>query len=115
MALDCPCLVALICLVENMLELKCNDQSHVVHLLCWMNRLCSKCGVGALHINLAALAVLQVRALYAFDAEAEGELSVAVGDSLWVETEVDGWYQVVRDGDGARGLVPSSYVDVEQF
>lgn len=53
--------------------------------------------------------------LYAFDAEAEGELTVAVGDSLWVETEVDGWYQVVRDADGARGLVPTSYVDVEQF
>jgi hypothetical protein len=56
-----------------------------------------------------------VRVLYAFDAEAEGELSVAVGDSLWVEAEVDGWYQVVRDGDGSRGLVPTSYVDVEQF
>jgi hypothetical protein len=59
--------------------------------------------------------VLQVRVLYAFDAEAEGELTVAVGDSLWVETEVDGWYQVVRDPDGARGLVPTTYVDVEQF
>lgn len=59
--------------------------------------------------------LLQVRVLYAFDAEAEGELTVAVGDSLWVETEVDGWYQVVRDGDGARGLVPTTYVDVEQF
>uniref|UniRef100_A0A383W189 SH3 domain-containing protein n=1 Tax=Tetradesmus obliquus TaxID=3088 RepID=A0A383W189_TETOB len=57
----------------------------------------------------------KVRVLYAFDAEAEGELSVAVGDSLWVESEVDGWYAVARDGDGARGLVPSSYVDVEQF
>lgn len=56
-----------------------------------------------------------MRVLYAFDAEAEGELSVAVGDSLWVESEVDGWYAVARDGDGARGLVPSSYVDVEQF
>eukprot|EP00882_Tetradesmus_deserticola_P017950 GHRQ01019261.1.p1 GENE.GHRQ01019261.1~~GHRQ01019261.1.p1 ORF type:complete len:246 (+),score=99.71 GHRQ01019261.1:1218-1955(+) len=57
----------------------------------------------------------KVRVLFAFDAEAEGELSVAVGDSLWVEAEVDGWYQAVRDGDGARGLVPTSYVDVEQF
>lgn len=53
--------------------------------------------------------------MYAFDAEAEGELSVAVGDSLWVEVAVDGWYQVVRDGDGARGLVPTTYVDAEQF
>jgi hypothetical protein len=58
---------------------------------------------------------VQVRVLYAFEGEAEGELTVAVGDSLWVETEVDGWYQVVRDGDGARGLVPTTYVDVEQF
>eukprot|EP00879_Flechtneria_rotunda_P022502 GHRR01023753.1.p1 GENE.GHRR01023753.1~~GHRR01023753.1.p1 ORF type:complete len:1357 (+),score=559.90 GHRR01023753.1:692-4762(+) len=56
----------------------------------------------------------KVHAVYAFDAEAEGELSIAVGDSLWVEAEVDGWYQVVRDGDGARGLVPTSYVDAEQ-
>lgn len=66
-------------------------------------------------VSASSLTTLQVRAVYAFDAEAEGELSVAVGDRLWVETEVDGWYQVVRDGDGARGLVPSSYVDVEQL
>lgn len=58
---------------------------------------------------------VQVRVQYAFDAEAEGELTVAVGDSLWVETEVDGWYQVVRDADGARGLVPTTYVEVEQL
>lgn len=70
---------------------------------------------GALHALLPVVFLLQVRALFPFDAEAEGELSVAVGDSLWVEAEVDGWYQVVRDGDGARGLVPTSYVDVEQF
>lgn len=56
----------------------------------------------------------QVRVVYAFDAEAEGELTVGVDDSLWVETEVDGWYQVVRDTDGARGLVPTTYVEVEQ-
>jgi hypothetical protein len=53
--------------------------------------------------------------LYAFDAEAEGELGVGVGDSLWVESEVDGWYMVVRDSDGARGLVPTSYVEIEQL
>lgn len=53
--------------------------------------------------------------MFAFDAEAEGELSVAVGDSLWVEAEVDGWYQVVRDGDGSRGLVPATYVEVAQY
>lgn len=39
-----------------------------------------------------------MRVLYAFDAEAEGELSVAEGDSLWVEAEVDGWYQVREQG-----------------
>lgn len=65
--------------------------------------------------RVLSVCYVQVRVLYAFDAEAEGELTVAVGDSLWVETEVDGWYQVVRDGDGARGLVPTTYVDVEQF
>eukprot|EP00775_Hariotina_reticulata_P009315 gene9315-9480_t len=57
----------------------------------------------------------KVRVLYAFDAEAEGELGVGVGESLWVESEVDGWYMVVRDGDGARGLVPTSYVEIEQL
>ncbi len=31
---------------------------------------------------------------YAFTAEAEGELSVAVGDTLYVEGIMDGWYQV---------------------
>lgn len=52
---------------------------------------------------------------YDFTAEAEGELSVAIGDVVWVEAEVDGWYSVRRDGDGVRGLVPASYVELEGF
>jgi len=53
--------------------------------------------------------------LFAFDAEAEGELSVAVGEEVWVESEIDGWYGVYREGDGARGLVPASYVEFQGF
>jgi hypothetical protein len=49
---------------------------------------------------------------YAFSAEADGELSVAAGDRVVVEAEVDGWYSVVRESDGARGLVPASYVEL---
>jgi hypothetical protein len=52
---------------------------------------------------------------YDFPAEAEGELDVTVGDVVWVEAEVDGWYSVRRDRDGARGLVPASYVELEGF
>jgi hypothetical protein len=39
---------------------------------------------------LFACCYLQVRVLCAFDAEAKGELSVAVGDLLWVEAEAVG-------------------------
>jgi hypothetical protein len=57
----------------------------------------------------------QATVTYDFTAEAEGELSVAIGDVVWVEAEVDGWYSVRRDGDGVRGLVPASYVELEGF
>lgn len=53
--------------------------------------------------------------MYAFDAEAEGEVSVAEGEAVWVEAETDGWFTVVRESDGARGLVPASYVEMEGF
>jgi len=57
----------------------------------------------------------QAKVVYAFDAEAEGELSVGEGDAIWVEAETDGWFTVVRESDGARGLVPASYVEMEGF
>ena len=53
--------------------------------------------------------------IYPFDAEAEGELTVGEGDAVWVEAETDGWFTVVREADGARGLVPASYVEMEGF
>jgi hypothetical protein len=49
---------------------------------------------------------------FAFSAEADGELSVSPGDRVAVEAEVDGWYSVVRESDGARGLIPASYVEM---
>lgn len=55
----------------------------------------------------------QVRVAYAFEAEAEGELTVGVGDVVKVLLEMDGWYSVVREADGAAGLIPMSYVDPE--
>ncbi|KAI8462946.1 MAG: hypothetical protein J3K34DRAFT_527396 [Monoraphidium minutum] len=57
----------------------------------------------------------RARVVYAFDAEAEGELTVAEGEPVWVEAETDGWFTVVREADGARGLVPASYVEMEGF
>jgi hypothetical protein len=47
---------------------------------------------------------------FAFDAENDDELSVAAGDAVTVVAEVDGWLHVARGRDGARGLVPASYV-----
>lgn len=45
----------------------------------------------------------------AFVAETDDELSVAPGDFIVIQAEIDGWYQVTRLSDGARGLIPASY------
>lgn len=50
-----------------------------------------------------------VAAAAEFVAETEDELSVAPGDSIVIQAEVDGWYQVLRPSDGQRGLIPASY------
>ena len=42
-------------------------------------------------------------------AETDDELSVAPGEVIVIQAEVDGWYQVARVSDGARGLIPASY------
>ena len=47
---------------------------------------------------------------HAFEAALPEELTVAPGDRVAVEAEADGWLNVVRSHDGARGLVPASYV-----
>lgn len=47
---------------------------------------------------------------HAFEAALPEELTVAPGDRVRAETEVDGWLEVVRVRDGAKGLVPASYV-----
>jgi len=47
-------------------------------------------------------------------AEADDELSVAAGDGVVIQAEIDGWYQVTRVSDGRRGLVPASYVTALQ-
>jgi hypothetical protein len=59
-------------------------------------------------------AFLEVFFPAAFVAEADDELSVAPGDSVVVQAEIDGWYQVTRVSDGKRGLVPASYVTATQ-
>ncbi len=45
----------------------------------------------------------------AFAAETDDELSVAPGEIIVIQAEIDGWYQVTRLSDGARGLIPASY------
>ena len=42
-------------------------------------------------------------------AETDDELSVAPGEIIVIQAEIDGWYQVTRVSDGARGLIPASY------
>ena len=45
-----------------------------------------------------------------FKAEGDDELSVATGEEVTVQAEIEGWVQVVRARDGARGLVPATYI-----
>jgi len=49
---------------------------------------------------------------YDFMGEAEGELTVTVGQGLVVLSELDGWFEVRRQADGAAGLVPASFLQV---
>lgn len=52
----------------------------------------------------------QVQALYNFEAEEEGELSFGKGTILTVLEKPDpNWWMGV-DGNGSRGLIPSTYV-----
>lgn len=54
-------------------------------------------------------------ALYDFDGEADDELSVHEGERLFVlDGTSDEWWKVRRaEGDGAEGVVPASYVDLD--
>ncbi|KAF9426968.1 hypothetical protein BGZ94_005716 [Podila epigama] len=57
----------------------------------------------------------QVRALYTFDATAEGELSIQKGDVIRIVEEIDeGWWEgELVDAHGVRhaGMFPSNYVE----
>lgn len=50
--------------------------------------------------------------LYDFTGEVQEELSVKAGDAVVVRAETDGWFDVIRDADGAAGLVPASYLQL---
>ncbi|KAI9331943.1 hypothetical protein BDR26DRAFT_869725 [Obelidium mucronatum] len=56
----------------------------------------------------------QTRALYQFDAEGPGELSIRKGDLINVVEEVDeGWWiGELADGSGQRGMFPANYCEV---
>ncbi|VEU22796.1 DEKNAAC103877 [Brettanomyces naardenensis] len=61
----------------------------------------------------SGLAMAKVK--FAYEATDESELTVVVGETLPV-TEIDdgsGWTQV-QNGSGAKGLVPTSYLEIEQ-
>ncbi|PNH04840.1 hypothetical protein TSOC_009003, partial [Tetrabaena socialis] len=61
-----------------------------------------------------ASAVAEARpgtALYTFNAETEGEVSVSAGDSVRVLHDLGEWFQVVAPS-GQAGLVPASYVQL---
>lgn len=57
----------------------------------------------------------QVKALYTFDATAEGELSIQKGDIIRIVEEIDeGWWEgELVDGNGVRhtGMFPSNYCE----
>lgn len=51
--------------------------------------------------------------LYAFDGEAEDELSIAEGERLTVlDSSADDWWKV-RKADGSEGVVPASYIEFD--
>ena len=51
----------------------------------------------------------------AFVPSEDWQLACAAGDRVTVTTEDDGlgWVEVVREADGAKGLVPLSYLTAE--
>jgi len=51
-------------------------------------------------------------ALYDFTAEGEQELSIRAGEQLVLGPEQDGWHWATRLSDGASGLVPGSYLQL---
>ncbi|CAL1614868.1 unnamed protein product [Knipowitschia caucasica] len=56
---------------------------------------------------------LQARALYDFNSENPGEVSVRESEivTLFSQQDIDGWFEGVN-GKGERGLFPASYVEV---
>ncbi len=58
--------------------------------------------------------MLRVTALYDFAADGEDELSVAEGERLiLLERDSDEWWKV-RNKNGAEGVVPAQYVELDQ-
>ena len=69
--------------------------------------LCQSC------VFVLLTSVGQVRAVAAaFVPSEDWQLACAAGDRVTVTTEDDGlgWVEVVREADGAKGLVPLSYL-----
>ncbi|MEW5302150.1 MAG: hypothetical protein WDW36_004959 [Sanguina aurantia] len=51
--------------------------------------------------------------MYDFAAETEGELAVTAGEQVTLVGEEGGWCTVVRGSDGAVGLVPADYLEMD--
>jgi hypothetical protein len=51
------------------------------------------------------------RALYPFEGVSDDELSFGAGDTLYVATEIDGWYEG-EDVNGRKGIFPANYVEL---
>ncbi|KAJ3122260.1 hypothetical protein HK100_012067 [Physocladia obscura] len=65
-------------------------------------------------LPLAAANQKQTKALYQFDAEGPGELSIRKGDIINVMEELDeGWWiGELADGSGRQGMFPANYCEV---
>lgn len=64
----------------------------------------------AAHDDLPSPSAALYRAVYAYTAAADDELSLRPGDELRVLEDVDGWFFGVSTATGASGLFPSNYV-----
>ncbi|OAV99849.1 hypothetical protein PTTG_09264 [Puccinia triticina 1-1 BBBD Race 1] len=73
-------------------------------------------GVNSRKVSFAAPLGKPATALYDFEAQGEDELTVEEGDRLYVldDTSDDDWWKCAMQSDGQEGVVPASYIELDQ-
>lgn len=73
-------------------------------------------GVNGRKVSFAAPLGKPATALYDFEAQGDDELTVEEGDRLFVldDTSDDDWWKCAMQSDGKEGVVPASYIELDQ-